>query len=380
MHLGFLFLISAGICIPLFGRRTGLVVTLICMTAYLLFVGFRPSLVRAVFMSGFGILWSLLSARKIDTVRLLVLSALLQMVLMPADTHSLSFGLSYLALFGRRTGLVVTLICMTAYLLFVGFRPSLVRAVFMSGFGILWSLLSARKIDTVRLLVLSALLQTVLMPADTQSLSFGLSYLALFGILTASGAVERRIPFFIPPSIRSVLAAGITAQAFSAPLLLAIFGEVYPGGVIASVLLTPVVLLLMGSGIFYLIWSASASCASGAVYLAVDLLIRRGLRELAEYIESTAGLFARLPSIRVTGGEGSRWALLWAAVLTLLVLLHYGRIIVSLYRRRDAASTKSRLTDGDSTVPHGGGTRPVAPIWAELPRQSGGAQTNRRAA
>jgi len=291
----------------------------------------------------------------------------------------LSAGLC-IPLFGRRMGLVLTLFGMVAYLLFVGFRPSLVRAVLMSGFGILWSLVSVRKIDTTRLLVFSLLLQSALMPADTHSLSFGLSYLALFGILTASGAVEHRIPFWIPPSVRSLLAAGITAQAFSAPLLFSVFGEVYPGGIISSVLLTPAVLLLMGGGIFYLIWSSVGFFTPGAAYVAADQLFRRGLRELAGLVEGMAEFFSRFPSIRSTGGGEFEVAILWGAVLTLFVMLHYGRIIVSIYRRRDAASTKPRLPRGDSAVSHGDGTCPVAPIWAELSRQSAGAQTNRRAA
>ncbi len=278
-------------------------------------------------------------------------------------------GLS-VPLLGKRRGLILTLAGIILYLLFVGPRPSLVRAVLMSGFGIIWSLSSSEKVDPLRLLVLAAVVQMALMPKDAYSLSFGLSYLALFGILAASGIVEKRLPFWLPPSMRTLLAAGIAAQLFSAPLLLSAFGELYPGGVFSSIVLAPIVLFLMAAGILYLLWSAAAGALQGPSYIVLDRLFRDLLSAGTELLLELAERFSRIPSLRFTGDRGSDAASLWILLLTLFVLLHYGGVILALYRRRDEATGKSRLTRTDSGVSQRVGAGTFAPVWAEFPGQS----------
>ncbi|MFP4490918.1 MAG: ComEC/Rec2 family competence protein [Spirochaetaceae bacterium] len=292
----------------------------------------------------------------------------------------LIFAGIFMPLLGKRPGLVLTLAAIVFYLLFVGPRPSLVRAVLMSGAGILWTLVSVRKIDPFRLLVCAFILQSAFMTESAYTLSFGLSYLALFGILGFSRGVERRLPWILPPGVRTVCAAGISAQAFSAPLLLSMFGEVYPVGVVSSVVLTPMVLLLMGGGIAYLLWSAGGVFFPGELYILADRTFRNILSAAVWAIEETAAYLSRAPSLRFPGDEGRGAALLWIVLLTLIVLLHYGGIILAIDRRKNAETEESRFTRRITPVSGRGGAGTVAPIWSELPHKPEGSEQNRKIA
>jgi ComEC/Rec2-related protein len=269
---------------------------------------------------------------------------------------------------------------MTAYLFFVGPRPSLVRAVLMSGTGILWSLLSFGRIDMLRVLALSCVCQIALMPQDVHTLSFGLSYLALFGILGGCGTLDRRLPFVIPPKIRTAAAAALAAQACSAPLLFAVFGEVHPVGIISSILLTPMVMVLMAMGIVYLVFSASAPLWPPVIYTLLDGTLGSALGAVSGFIGDAASHLARAPSIRFPGEGGGTAAAVWTGVLTLFVLLHYRAIIASVRRFRYAHTEEPRFSSRDRPVPPGGGTGAFTPVWAELPRQPEGEEEDRGAA
>jgi competence protein ComEC len=274
-------------------------------------------------------------------------------------------------LLGKRTGLLITFAVILFYLSFVGARPSLLRAVLMSGLGILWSLSPSGKIDMLRVLVLSFIIHAALLPGDAYSLSFGLSYLALLGILSSSRAIERRLPFFLPPKSRSLLAAGIAAQLFSAPLLLSTFGELFPAGIVSSLVLTPPVMVLMALGLFYLAVFPVFFFLHPPQVFAAEFFFRRLLEMISRAIERSAAAFAELPALRSAPGEEARMVVLWCLLLTLAVLLHYAGMGFRLKRRMHAPAGESRFACTDRTISAEGGIGSVTPLWAELPYKSG---------
>ena len=134
-----------------------------------------------------------------------------------------------------------------AYLVFAGFRPSLVRAVIM-----LCVAAAIRRRDGVVqlpvVLALTFLVQQLLFPDDLRSLAFGLSFLSLLGLVFLSPALYHSIPPIFPRVIRAGVAAGTAAQVSTAPLVFSSFGAVHPAGIVASIALTPVAVAIIACG------------------------------------------------------------------------------------------------------------------------------------
>jgi competence protein ComEC len=88
-----------------------------------------------------------------------------------------------------------------------------------------------------------------LQPAEVSDLSFQLSYLALLGIAAISPSAARELRPWLPQSASGALGAGLGAQAATAPLLLAVFGRVYPVGIAAGLVVGPLVSVFMIVGL-----------------------------------------------------------------------------------------------------------------------------------
>lgn len=86
---------------------------------------------------------------------------------------------------------------------------------------IFWS-----KSASLRALTLTFLIQIVIFPLSPAELSFQLSYLALFGILTLAAPIDDILKdLLIPSALSSPLAASIAAILASAPLLFSTLGS-----------------------------------------------------------------------------------------------------------------------------------------------------------
>ncbi len=148
-----------------------------------------------------------------------------------------------------RPGVASASVCLFAvgYLLFAGFRPSLVRAVIM----LCVAAAIRRRDGSVQLpvvLALTFLLQQLLFPGDLRSLAFGLSFLSLLGLVFLAPALYYSVPPALPRVIRAGVAAGVAAQLATAPLVFSTFGAVHPAGVLASIALTPVAVAIIACG------------------------------------------------------------------------------------------------------------------------------------
>lgn len=211
---------------------------------------------------------------------------------------------------GKRTSLIVLYGIILSYLFLTGFGASLNRSAVMF-FLLSFPAFFSKKPPALQVLGLSFVILAVAVPASTATLSFQLSFLALGGILTVGKLV---LPALcrLPGFLRYALAASLGAQAATAPLVLAVFGVVYPVGIAASIVLTPVVTVIMGLGMVYL-----ALSAAGLSFLAGPL--GRGIGAASRLLYVLAEQCARVPGIRV---EEGRW---WygAAVSAIIIILFF---------------------------------------------------------
>lgn len=190
---------------------------------------------------------------------------------------------------GRFTAFWIGALFTLLYLGLVGPRPSLTRAVLMliaAGCGRVLD----RDSDPLNCLALAAGLILLVNPAAVYSLSFQLSFLSLSGILCLGGEISRILNPYLPPLINRPLACSAGAQAASAPVLLAAFGVVYPVGILASLLVIPLVTLCVWFGLAYLL--AAPLPVAGSVLAAV-------LKYTTALLEKITEVGSRLPGWRI---------------------------------------------------------------------------------
>ena len=136
---------------------------------------------------------------------------------------------------------------------FAGFSPSLLRAFICSSFLILESIANVKKSNMITVLCFSFLLQSIISPSDITNAGFLLSYGALAGILLFSELFTKLFIKFMPHSISSSVAASTSAQFFTAPISLKLFGTFCPFGIIASTIVSPLVTIFIYAGLFLIL-------------------------------------------------------------------------------------------------------------------------------
>lgn len=155
---------------------------------------------------------------------------------------------------GRYFSLVCSLFAIMVFVWFAGLTPSLLRATICSllvmAAGI-WGI----KSPMIRILSLCFFIHLMLAPQDLFQLSFQLSYLALVGILLVGPCLEPLTHRFLPAPVATSVSASVGAQIFSAPVSLLSLGAMMPGGIIASVVVSPLVSLFMTVGVLSIILS-----------------------------------------------------------------------------------------------------------------------------
>jgi ComEC/Rec2-related protein len=144
----------------------------------------------------------------------------------------------------------------------VGPGPSLVRAVLMVWIGAI-ALALDRPQDWLTALALAVLVMVPLDPSGARSLSFTLSYLAVWGLVVLAPRFSFLLGRILPPFLRESASASLAAQTAVSPLLAFSFGYLQFAGILASMAAGPIVTLMMwwgmGTG---LVCSALPSAAS----------------------------------------------------------------------------------------------------------------------
>lgn len=228
----------------------------------------------------------------------------------------------------RRPALVVTVAILSLYVWVTGWIPSLMRALALTAVVAVASFRGCRRPGHVHLAVAVVLL-AVIRPDLFGDLGFQYSVLALTGLFVLYPGIRAYLSWFIPPVAASYVAASMAAILATAPLSLAVFGVIYPGGVIFAGLLTVIVVGVMWLGLIMAVAAGIPLVGSGLVRLlerAVSVLYLAG--RIGSQIPAArfSCSFGRLGHLGRLGG--SVWlypAFLAVAASVVLLLRRRGR-------------------------------------------------------
>jgi competence protein ComEC len=206
---------------------------------------------------------------------------------------------------------------LAGYLFVAGLMPSLVRAVVMLTVGGA-ARLADRDDEPLNLLAISGIVILVADPFAAATLSFQLSFLALAGILSLGPIFSRPLEGRVPRLLAAPLAASAGAQVATLPVVLLSFGAWYPTGIVAALLLVPLVTVFLWLGLAWLVLFPLAGRLVGAWAAGTFDAIYRT-------ISGVTGILARVPGIAVAVEAAPVWATAaGAAALTLAMLAPRG--------------------------------------------------------
>lgn len=136
---------------------------------------------------------------------------------------------------------LLSLILILSFIFVTGFSASIVRAAIVSILS-LWSWYYGRRMRPVLLIAFTAALTGLVNPFYIWSdIGWYLSFLAFFGVLIISPLVVNRI-FSKPPKLLSlVLVETLCAEVMTLPLIMMIFGQMSLIGLLANLLIVPLI-------------------------------------------------------------------------------------------------------------------------------------------
>jgi competence protein ComEC len=201
------------------------------------------------------------------------------------------------------------------YCFIVGPTPSLNRAALMYLLGVI-TILGALPKDPLQILSLSFLIQIAVFPAQGNSISFILSYLALAGILITGYPVYAVFSGYIPYLLLKPLSVSLGAFLATAGVTAFSFGFISPVGILAGLVLAPLTTVFMAASMFSLL--------PGLFFL--DGLIDKLLSLLYISMEKIVTLASYVPGI--TSNKP-------VAVIVSSVFLSLGIIVLERKRREE---------------------------------------------
>jgi competence protein ComEC len=201
----------------------------------------------------------------------------------------------------RRLGEVLALATIAAYVLVVGWQPSVIRAAVAGALASLaW--LAARPRDRWYFLLLGAVVLLGWNPRSLYDPGFQLSFAAVGAIFVGVRPLDRFLEkrCRLPKFLRAVLAVSLVCTLATTPVMLLQFGKVPVYGVLANAFVEPVVPLILFLGL------ACALVAPVAFSAVRALAFVNGL--LASYIGACARFTGSLPGAQVSRSELLRLA------------------------------------------------------------------------
>jgi competence protein ComEC len=227
---------------------------------------------------------------------------------------------------GPKGAALVGAVFITGYVFLVGSQPSLDRAAIMYLLGALAIIFSLAR-NPASLLNLAFLIQIIGQPESGMSVSFMLSYLALWGILYLGLEITGLFRGTLPPALLQGLSASLGAFIATAAVSAANFGILQPAGMLSGLVVVPLTTLFMILSIGYLALDPVLPFLARPLGMALSLLYTT--------LDRLVGLSAGAPGI-VLGTPPHYGELLetarWLPVLVLSLLL--GVLVCFLARRR----------------------------------------------
>ena len=190
----------------------------------------------------------------------------------------------------RIASYVLNFIAVVFFVWFAGFSPSLLRAFICSmilfcasAFGV--------PVSMITVLSLSFLIQSTIVPEDILQPAFMFSYAALSGILILGPIIHTALSVFLPDSLGSIVAASVSAQLFTVPIAIGFFHAVMPFGIIAAVIISPLIILFMYGALLFIPVSLCIPCLSGTAGLLMGICY--------DVIKRITVVFARIPAVTI---------------------------------------------------------------------------------
>mgnify|MGYP003397317547 FL=1 len=222
---------------------------------------FRLQFKRLMYMWGNagGLLLALLSSSKEYTsfefsnaFRLAGLSHILALSGMHVSIFSTLTEKSFFKILGKNKTNFLSLIIVLLFVWFAGIAPSLTRAMISTIIIFITAKLNL-KLKIIDILCLSFLIQLSIYPQDSSSISFILSYLALFGILTVGTYIKPFLTNFLGTTLSSSLSSSIGAVLVTIPVCAVIWGYITPIGIISTIFISPLVTFFLIFGLISVI-------------------------------------------------------------------------------------------------------------------------------
>lgn len=216
-----------------------------------------------------------------------------------------ALALAWLLGLPRWSGHVGAVGAIGVYVLAVGPQPSVVRAA-VSGVAVSAAWLMSRERDPWHALLLAAVLLLGWNPYTMFDPGFQLSFAAVVAIFVAVGPVTRRLEGYpVPPKVAMATAVSAVCSVATAPILWLRFQQVPLLGVVANVLVEPVIGVLLGLGL--------VTALVGLVLPQFALALASANGWVAAYVVTCARAVAAVPFAQATGPA--------AAAVTLALLL-----------------------------------------------------------
>jgi ComEC/Rec2-related protein len=187
------------------------------------------------------------------------------------------FSLTFLP---RHVKFIGVMCLVVGYVFITSFRPSVCRAAFMAGlFGV--ALLQQRNVSRVHITNIAAMILLIIDPLFLFSLSFQLSFAAVYGILYLYPKIQRAVLIRISwKPLRLVcmpLAISCSAQLFVTPLIIHYFQRVSLIAPISNLVIVPlascIVFMLYVILVLHSVWCSGAHLISFLVRPLLDLIV-----------------------------------------------------------------------------------------------------------
>lgn len=218
------------------------------------------------------------------------------------------------------------------YIGLTGIQPSIFRAGLM-GFGVLVGMVMERQVKPLASLFLSAIVLLLFNPLWIWDLSFQLSFLATFGLVSTASGLQKRLDW-MPSGIASIVAVPIAASIWTLPLLIFVFNTIATYSIPINVIVTPLISAIslggMVSATAALVMPVAGSAIAWLLYYPTSLLIW-----LVEFFTSLPGsslaigkitlgimvlIYGLMISIWLNKWCQKRWWLISLFALTLMVM------------------------------------------------------------
>ena len=242
-----------------------------------------------------GLLLALLSASKeytsaefSESFRLAGLSHILALSGMHVSIFSGITEKAFKNIFGKNKTQIISLFAVILFVWFAGLSPSLARALISTIILFLIKKMGI-KMNVLEVLCLSFLFQIVIFPQDSVAISFILSYLSLFGILTFGEIIKPFFTKFLGSNLSSSISSSVGAVLMTSPISAFFWGYITPIGVISTIFISPLVT-------FYLIFGL-ISVIICLIFPFFSYPLGTILQIVYYVIEYVAFLFAKVPPI-----------------------------------------------------------------------------------